>query len=136
MYFIKDKIRSERNDDLKKLKSRVTKKFSPKKKETYLGKYIQNALDNKSEISSNPILPHLDLTPTPSTSKNIGVVEDDVKVDEDDSRDTDFLPPTIHTPSFGKININNKVLSVLSPPESLSTPHHHQTMTPHENVDR
>ena len=32
MYFIKDKIRSERNDDLKKLKSRVTKKFSPKKK--------------------------------------------------------------------------------------------------------
>ena len=32
MYFIKDRIRSEKNDDLKKLKKRVTKKFSPKKK--------------------------------------------------------------------------------------------------------
>ena len=110
-----------------------------------MGKYIHNVLENKSEISSNPILPHLDLTPTPSTSKNIGVVEDEVKVDEDDSRDTDILvfekvssisPPTIHTPSFGKIDINNKVPSVLSPPKSLSTPHH-QTMTPHENgIDR
>ena len=109
-----------------------------------MGKYIKNALDNKSEISSNPILPHLDLTPTPSTSKNIGVVEDDVKVvveddvkvdDDDDSRDTDILP--IHTPSFGKININNNIPSILSPPKPLSTPHHHQTMTPHENgIDR
>ena len=32
MLFIKDKIRSERNDDLKNLKSRVKKKFTPKKK--------------------------------------------------------------------------------------------------------
>ena len=113
-------------------------------------KYIKNTLDNKSEISSIPILPHLNLTPTPSTSKNIdiGVVEDDVKKlllkddakvvveddvnDDDDSRDTDILP--IHTPSFGKININN-IPSILSPPKPLSTPHH-QTMTPHENVDR
>ena len=32
MYFIKDRIRSEKNEDLKKLKKRVTKKISPKKK--------------------------------------------------------------------------------------------------------
>ena len=115
-----------------------------------MGKYIKNTLDNKSEISSIPILPHLNLTPTPSTSKNIDIgVQDDVKKlllkddaevfvendvnHDDDSRDTDILP--IHTPSFGKININN-IPSILSPPKPLSTPHHHQTMTPHENVDR
>ena len=118
-----------------------------------MGKYIKNTLDNdkKSEISSiPPILPHLNLTPTPSTSKNIDIgVQDDVKKlllkddaevfvendvnHDDDSRDTDILP--IHTPSFGKININN-IPSILSPPKPLSTPHHHQTMTPHENVDR